>query len=91
MFVRKQSPFYLKTKEGLEVDLILQKGHKKILIEIKSTHKTLPQDLKHLKTVRKEFSKSKAFLISLDKIARKQEGIFILHWQEALKKIFNLK
>ena len=81
---------YLKTKEGLEIDLILQKGHQKILIEIKSTNKTLPQDLKHLKQIKKEFPKAKAFLLSLDKTSKKRDGISSLHWQTGLKKIFNL-
>ena len=81
---------YFHSKDGLEIDLILQKGREKILIEIKSKKKTLSDDLKSLKLVKKDIPKSKGFLLSLDKIARKEDGIFILHWQEGLKKIFGV-
>ena len=49
----------------------------------------LSHDLKNLKRVKKDLPKAKAFLFSLDKTARKTENIFILHWQEGLKEIFN--
>lgn len=81
---------YFHSKDGLEIDLILQKGQEKILIEIKSKSKPISDDLKNLKLVKKDIPKSKAFLFSLDKTARKEDGIFILHWKEGLKKIFGI-
>ena len=81
---------YFHSKDGLEIDLVLQKGRETILIEIKSKKKTLSDDLKNLKLVKKDIPKSKGFLLSLDKTARKENGIFILHWQEGLKKIFGI-
>ena len=81
---------YFHSKDGLEIDLILQKGQEKILIEIKSTRRVLSDDLKNLKRVKKDIRKSKSFLLSLDKTARKENGIFILHWKEGLKKIFKV-
>lgn len=81
---------YFHSKDDLEIDLILQKGHKKILIEIKSKTKTLSDDIKNLRLVKKDIPKSKGFLLSLDKTARKEDGIFILHWQNGLKKIFGV-
>ena len=44
----KMSYFYFHSEDGLEIDLILQKGQKKTLIEIKSKGKTLSDDLKNL-------------------------------------------
>ena len=82
---------YFQSKDGLEVDLILEKASKKILIEIKSTTRVLSHDLRHLNRFKKEFPKAQAFLISLDKTARKKEAVFILHWKKALQEIFNLK
>ena len=82
---------YFQSKDGLEVDLILEKASKIILIEIKSTTRVLSHDLRHLNRFKKEFPKSQAFLISLDKTTRKKEGVFILHWQKALKEIFKRK
>lgn len=81
---------YFHSKDGLEIDLILQKGREKILIEIKSKRKTLSDDLKSLKLVKKDIPKSRGFLLSLDKTARKEDGIFILHWKEGLKKNFGI-
>ena len=52
---------YFHSKDGLEIDLILQKGQEKILIEIKSKKKTFSEDLKNLKLVKKDIPKSKAF------------------------------
>ena len=81
---------YFQSKDGLKVDLILEKASKKILIEIKSTTRVLSHDLRHLNRLKKEFPKAQAFLISLDKTARKKEGVFILHWKKALQEIFKL-
>ena len=79
---------YFQSKDGLEVDLILQKGYEKIFIEIKSKKRVLSNDLKNLKLIKKDISKAKYFLFSLDKTTRKEDGIFIVHWQEGLKRIF---
>ena len=81
---------YFHSKDGLKIDLVLQKGQEIILIEIKSKKRTLSDDLKNLKLVRKDIPKSKGFLLSLDKTARKEGRVFILHWQEGLKKIFGV-
>ena len=52
---------YFHSKDGLEIDLILQKGQTKILIEIKSKNKIFSEDLKNLKLVKKDIPKSKGF------------------------------
>lgn len=41
-------PSYLRTKTGMEVDLILSQGRERIAIEIKSTNRVASQDLKSL-------------------------------------------
>ena len=79
---------YFQSKDGLEIDLILQKGYEKIFIEIKSKKRVLSNDLKNLKLIKKDIPKAKYFLFSLDKTMRKENGIFIVHWQEGLKQIF---
>ncbi len=79
---------YFRSKDGVEVDLILKRGQEKILIEIKSKKQILPDDLKHLKSIQKDMPGAKGFVLSLDKTKRKQDGILIVHWQEGLKTIF---
>ena len=82
---------YFHSKDGLEIDLILQKGQKKIFIEIKSKKQVLSDDLKSLRLVKKDISIGDYYLLSLDKTKRKENDILIIHWQEGLKKIFGLK
>ena len=78
------------SKDGLEIDLILQKGRKKIFIEIKSKKRVLSDDLKSLKRIKKDVPSANYLVLSLDKTQRKEDGILIIHWQEGLKKIFGL-
>ena len=79
---------YFQSKDGLEVDLVLHKGASLMLIEIKSGVKVLSEDLKNLKKIKKDLPKSRSFVLSLDPTARKEDGIFVLPWQEGLKQIF---
>ena len=81
---------YFHSKDGLEIDLILQKGQENILIEVKSKSKVVLDDLRHLKMIKKDIPKAKCFVLSLDKVNRREDGISILHWQTGLKKIFKL-
>ena len=81
---------YLKTKNGLEVDLIIQRrGKKELIVEIKSTDE-IKKD--HLKTL-KHFSSTwdlphTSQVWSLDPQAQKIQGITCLHWKDALQKLF---
>jgi len=81
---------YFQSKDGVEIDLILQKGYEKIFIEIKSKKRVLSNDLRNLKSVKKNIPKAKYFLLSLDAIERKEDGIRLVHWQEGLRRIFKL-
>ena len=81
---------YLRSKDGLEIDLVLQKGLKNTLIEIKSTNRVISDDLKNLKRVKKSIPTAKCFVLSLDKTKRKSEGVLIMHWKDGLKKIFQI-
>ena len=82
---------YFRSKDGVEIDLILEKGKEKTLVEIKSKEKVLPHDLKSLKNVRNSFAPKRQFLLSLDKRRRLEEGVLMVHWKEGLKEIFNIK
>ncbi len=79
---------YLRSKDRLEIDLILQKGRELTLIEIKSKKQILSDDLKHLKAVKKNIPSAKQIVLSLDKVKRKEDGILIIPWREGLKIIF---
>ena len=79
---------YFRSKDGLEVDLILQKGNQIILVEIKSTSKVLAGDLKALKMLKKDLPKAKAYVFSLQETAFMEDGIHILNWKQGLQQIF---
>lgn len=83
------SYYYLKTEAGVEIDLILQKPNRElILIEIKSTELVLEENVKHLNEISADLKKAKPFLLSLDKNKRKIGQTLCLYWKEGFKKIF---
>ncbi len=82
---------YLRTKDGAEIDLIIETPDKKIfLIEIKSASKIDADHLKHLISFKKDFIGAE-FICACD-VSRKEmrDEIQILPWRDALKKIFKL-
>lgn len=84
--------FYLKTKDGAEIDLIIHKPNKEnILVEIKSTNKSDTINTSNLKTFKNDMKASKAFILSQDPIKRRNNGITFIKWDEGIKKIFGIK
>src|SRR3989338_353426 len=81
---------YLRTKNGLEIDLILEKGSKTFIVEIKSSDKIISDDLNSLEILAKDFPEAKKYVLCLEKKARLIDGIKILHWQTGLCEIFNI-
>ncbi len=83
---------YLRTKDDLEIDLIIERpGRKTLLVEIKSTDHILSQDLYSLKTIGKDFGECERLLLCRELHARIVEEISILPWQEGLRYIFDLQ
>jgi len=88
---------YLCTKEGQEIDLIIQRPQNEfILIEIKSTLNTTDEELKSILSLGPDFDKkykkkSLKILISQDKNSRISENIECLYFTDALKKINSLE
>jgi len=88
---------YLCTKEGQEIDLIIQRPQNEfILIEIKSATSTTDDEIRSLKNLGPDFDKkykkkSLKILISQDENSRLSEGVECLYYQDALKKLNSLK
>ncbi len=81
--------FYLKTKDGVEIDLIIETPDKKnMLIEIKSTDKSEEVNVNNLKGFQKDIPDAKAFCITQDKYRRRKDNIEFLPWYEAFKVLF---
>lgn len=80
---------YLRTKDDLEIDLIIQRpGLPEILVEIKSTERVDLDDLRHLRAVAPDFPEAEKIVLCREPMARKVDDILILPWQEGLQAIF---
>jgi predicted AAA+ superfamily ATPase len=83
--------YYLRTKSGLEIDLIIERpGLKTILLEIKSTDNVVEENVKSLITLSKDIKNSESYCLSLDKISKKFGNVLCLNWQEGVKRIISL-
>ena len=80
---------YLRTKAHVEIDLIIQKPHGLLLMEIKSKAKVKKEDAKSLEILGKDMDpKAEKWLISNDPLERQWGSVHALHWKEALKQLF---
>lgn len=79
---------YLRTKDGAEVDLIIERpGLKRALIEIKSTERVGPEDVRVLKRLAPDIPHSESFCLSLDPVPKIIEGVQCLHWSRGLEEL----
>ncbi len=79
---------YLRTKDGVEIDLIIERpGLKRALVEIKSSEHITEDDLRPLQFLSKDISNSEAFCLSLDTKPKRINGILCLPWQQGLTEL----
>ncbi len=90
-YLRKDLKFsYLRTKDDLEIDLIVERpGKRKVLIEIKSTTTVDNQDISRMKAIKEDLSPCEFWFVSREKTARVVDDIQVLPWDESLKKLFD--
>jgi len=82
---------FLSTKNGFEIDLILSKNKKVILIEIKSYMKIQIKDADRLAKVRADFGKDvQIYILSRDERKEKIGPVIFNHWQLFLEKFSEL-
>ncbi len=81
---------YLRTKDDLEIDLIIDRpGKPKLLVEIKSKTKVDARDAKSLESLGTDLDpNSEKWLLSNDRLEQKFGNTLALHWQEALRRLF---
>jgi len=80
---------YLATKDGAEIDLVVERPGKKILfIEIKSSKNVEARHLKTLHTMAKDYGECEAVCFSRDTFIKQLDGITVYPWQEGLKRYF---
>jgi uncharacterized protein len=84
---RKKLPLHFwRTTGGQEVDFVIDD---QVAIEVKSTNKVSTKHLKGLKYLMEEKKIKKYYLISQDPIALKQSGIYILPWENFIKRLWD--
>lgn len=83
---KKISLYFWRTTEGQEVDFILDD---QVAIEVKAATKISNKHLKGLKYLMEEKKIKKYYLISQDNIAIKQDGIYILPWENFIKQLWD--
>lgn len=81
---------YLKTKDGAELDLIIERpAQVELLIEVKSTDKVEEKNTKTLLHFQKSWARDvQTLLISNDLSDKLVNGVECLYWERALEKIF---
>ena len=88
-FNKKFKLFYLNTKDGVEIDLIIEKPDRSlILIEIKSTNHSREIDLGGFKKLTGEIKNAETFCLSRDQERRKSEHVLFLHWRDFIEHHF---
>lgn len=80
--------FYLKTHDGAEIDFVIERPGKSLaLVEVKSTKRIDPKEVKHLKTFSRDMGNAQAYLLSLDPTPQRIETIEVLPWEKGLEAI----
>ncbi len=80
--------FYLKTKDGAEIDLIIERpGKALVLIEIKSSTNVDDSDISTLLEFKKSLPSAQCYCLSLDLIDRTKKDVRIVFWTNGLKEL----
>jgi predicted AAA+ superfamily ATPase len=80
---------YLRTKDGLEVDLIVEKpGEAPIFVEIKASDNIDTIELRSFERLIEVDSRFRGVVLSRDKRQFSRGAIKCMHWQEGLRDIF---
>lgn len=88
-YARKEySLSYLCTRDGAEIDLIVESpGRKRALIEIKSSEKITEDDVRVLARIGRDIAQSESFCFSRDRIPKKIGLVRCLPWERGLEEI----
>jgi len=88
-FERDFSFSYLSTRDGVEIDLVVQRpGAPLLLVEIKSATRIQDRHLAPLRTLGSEFPGAERICVSRVGQPEMHDGIMVLPWRAALEKYF---
>lgn len=81
--------FYLLTKDGAEIDLIVDRpGETALCMEIKSSDRITENDVRNLIRLGSDIPKSKLYCLSRDSKRKQIQNVLCLEWREGIKEIF---
>lgn len=81
---------FLRTENGVEIDLVLQRGNRELLlVEIESTNDVTNDHLKALHNVGSKLGSQARYGLSQDPVSRVVDGTQVLPWQEGVRRIFS--
>lgn len=87
---RRYAFSYLTTKDGAEVDLIIEPANESpILIEIKSGKNPQLSDARHLRDLKNGFPGCKLWVVSQIEREKEDSGVRFLNWSTALSELFS--
>ncbi len=88
-YARKDFRFsYLRTANDVEIDLIIERpGLPRALVEVKSTERIQPEDVRALKQLQPHIPNSDAFCLSRDPDAKRVDGVRCLPWSRGLTEL----
>ena len=83
--------FYLLTKDGAEIDLIIDRpGESTLCIEIKSSDRITESDVRNLIYLGADVPKSDLYCFSRDPVRKQIQNVLCLEWQKGISKIFQI-
>ena len=81
--------YYLKTKAGAEIDLVVVRPDRTLLlIEIKSNTRSEQIDIRNLRALRDDIPHAQALCLSRDPIRRVEHAVEFYHWKAGLEFVF---
>ena len=86
---RDESLFYLQTKNGVEIDLVMTRpGRSTLFIEIKSTTNIGKEDATPLREIAASLPDAQTFLLSRDPHAKAFDRVQACYWEDFLRRYF---
>ncbi len=83
---------YLLTKDGVEIDLIVERpGKAAALVEIKSTSTNREEDMVNLKSISNEFKKADCYVLNNSTMSTEILGVRFVNWKVGIQEIFKMK
>lgn len=91
-YFRKEFRFsYLKTKDDVEIDLIVERpGKIPLFIEIKSSSEIKKEDISAFIRVTKEFGNCESVVFSQDPFKKKYDHVTVFPWAKGIKHFFEI-